>query len=235
MEHTVDQNFYVNVGFVCPLCRQNIQVPGDHLRQFHKISEEAMIQKLLDLDEFSMLTVMNHDQVKDEHGLGPSQRQQVPEIIDQVISTGCFRFECRHCGFVDDRDWIMENHLRDGHVGVVAEGDDLKRHLKLYRMEVHLQRIDGPGSFCRPTVDLFKPGDLVMAKCTGYPWWPGMILGCQTLETSHYRVLYFNASKTTTAIVAGDKVKSYDEFDDYFSSFGKKKISWREVRPSIGY
>ena len=225
MDQTVDQNFYFNVGFVCPLCRQSIRVPQDHLKQYHRISEDAMVQRLLSLEEFSLLTVLNQE------SLVQHEQSQAQEVVEQAISSGCFRFECRHCGFVDDRDRIMEAHLRDSHADVVAHGDDLKLHLKLHRMEVLIQRIDEVGSNFRQQMDSFKAGDLVMAKCAGYPWWPGMILGCHSFKMGDHRVLFFNARKTTTAMVAGTKIKPYDEFEEYFGTFMKRKMSpWREVK-----
>ena len=58
-----------------------------------------------------------------------------------------------------------------------------------------------------------------------------MILGCHSFKAGHHRVLFFNARKTTTATVAGTKIKPYDEFEEYFSTFMKRKMSpWREVK-----
>jgi hypothetical protein len=80
-------------------------------------------------------------------------------------------------------------------------------------------------------VFLFHPGDLVLARFRGYPWWPGMILNHPSDLVSKFEVLFFDTNKTTTAFVARDNVKSYEGFDDYLTqttqkhTFPKSRVS----------
>ena len=51
-------------------------------------------------------------------------------------------------------------------------------------------------------------GGLVLARCAGHPWWPGMILKCpgKTGPNRMYDVMFFDDNKTTTGSVTEDKV-----------------------------
>ena len=51
-------------------------------------------------------------------------------------------------------------------------------------------------------------GGLVLARCAGHPWWPGMILKCpgKTGPNRMYDVMFFDDKKTTTGSVTEDKV-----------------------------
>lgn len=129
-----EQNFFLGVRFLCPLCGLAIQFIGEHLRHFHRITETGVAQKLLKLEEFSVLTILpkNFDNELVQSRKGQRRKRKRQE-------QSCDRFRCRHCVFVHEREDVLMRHVADGHLCIVS---DVTSHWKRQRMSLILQRID---------------------------------------------------------------------------------------------
>jgi len=60
---------------------------------------------------------------------------------------------------------------------------------------------------------MYFPGELVIARCTGHPWWPGMIRKVTEQNSSsrpfRYDVMFLDDKKMSTATVPEEQIKAY--------------------------
>ena len=58
-------------------------------------------------------------------------------------------------------------------------------------------------------------GELVFARCTGHPWWPGMVVRIPTAtDSDKYQIMFFEDDKTTTAFVKQTRIKTFARSPD---------------------
>ena len=57
---------------------------------------------------------------------------------------------------------------------------------------------------------IYSLGELVIARCTGYPWWPGMIMRIPTrMDPEKYQVMFFDDTSTSLAFVRQHQIKAF--------------------------
>jgi hypothetical protein len=57
---------------------------------------------------------------------------------------------------------------------------------------------------------IYSLGELVIARCTGYPWWPGMIVQIPTrMDPEKYRVMFFDDTSTSLSFVRQHQIKAF--------------------------
>jgi len=83
-------------------------------------------------------------------------------------------------------------------------------------------------------------GELVFARCTGHPWWPGMVVRIPTPnDPERYQIMFFDVDKTTTAFVKRNRIKTFARCpeDEKKTKMTPKQVSIGLARPwhSVGY
>ena len=113
----------------------------------------------------------------------------------------CIRFKCRECGFPSHNLSNLKKHQKKkNHFGSI-QTEEMKVILRSSRYK-------------------FAVGDLVLAKMEGYPFWPGIIDMLPDIENvtefvmnRHYRVRFFEKSKTSFALISEDNITKYKKTD----------------------
>lgn len=120
----------------------------------------------------------------------------------------CQRFACERCHFKTHLESIMDKHFEKRHEGT-------KTQFSVETMSPVISIIQDDKDRCA--------GELVLAKIKGYPWWPGIIREKTYIHNNSYMVLFFDSTKTTTAVVNGKLIKDYSQ-DQYAKlSLSRKK------------
>jgi len=56
---------------------------------------------------------------------------------------------------------------------------------------------------------IFLPGELIQARMTGFPWWPGIVRSFNP-RTRRYQILFFGSNETERAWMKPKDVEVYD-------------------------
>ena len=158
------------------------------------------------------------------HSLSPYSECSLTRFIGKQVR--CWKQWTRILPLLGENNWKkLRDYLNDTFDSQVYPDDD--QRVPWPGQPVHIPIKIQPGSRSSHALDLgdnFYPGDLVMARCQGYPWWPGMILSRHLLKgkDKKLKILFFDSEKTSKSLVSEMQVKPYTEFDEYLDR--KKKL-----------